>query len=103
MVDPPQVDHLRMYTLIPPPPPPSVSGTIADWTEELHKIKAMGFNAVHFLPLTTLDTSLSPYSARDLFDVDPGYLAHGTGRDGRAQLEELIETAKISGFGSASI
>jgi hypothetical protein len=89
MVDPPQVDHLRMYTLI-----PSVSGTTADWTEELHKIKAMGFNAVHFLPLTTLDTSLSPYSARDLFDVDPGYLAHGTGRDGRAQLEELIETAK---------
>jgi hypothetical protein len=89
LVDPPQVDQLRMYTVI-----PSVSGTIADWSEELRKIKAMGFNAVHFLPLTTLDTSLSPYSAKDLFDVDPGYLAEGTGRGGLAQLEELIEIAK---------
>jgi hypothetical protein len=88
LVDPPQVDQLRMYTLI-----PSVSGTIANWTQELHKIKAMGFNAVHFLPLTTLDTSLSPYSAKDLFDVEPGYLAKETGRDGLSQLEELIETA----------
>ena len=32
LVDPPQVEHLRMYTLI-----PSVSGTIGDWSKELHK------------------------------------------------------------------
>jgi hypothetical protein len=89
LVDPPQVDHLRMYTMI-----PSVSGTIAEWCQELHKIKAMGFNAVHFLPLTMLDTSLSPYSAKDLFSVDPGYLAKDNKADGLAQLEELIETAK---------
>jgi len=89
LVDPPQVDHLRMYTLI-----PSVSGTIGDWSKELHKIKAMGFNAVHFLPLTTLDTSLSPYSAKDLFAVEPSYLSKETGRDGLGQLEDLVETAK---------
>lgn len=89
LVDPPQVDQVRVYTLI-----PRVSGTIADWSGELEKIKAMGFNTVHLLPLTTQDTSQSPYSAKDLFDVDPGYLAPGDGRDGLAQLEEFIETAK---------
>ncbi len=89
LVDPPQVDRMRMYTLI-----PSVSGTIADWSKELAKIKELGFNAVHLLPLTTLDTSLSPYAARDLFDVDPSYLAKGTGRSGLAQLEQFIENAK---------
>jgi hypothetical protein len=89
LVDPPQVDEMRMYTLI-----PNSSGTIADWSQQLHHIKAMGFNAVHLLPLTTLDTSLSPYSARDLFDVDRSYLAEGTPRDGLTQLEAFIETAK---------
>jgi hypothetical protein len=89
LVDPPQVDEMRLYTLI-----PSVSGTIADWSAELPKIKAMGFNTVHLLPLTTLDTSLSPYAARNLFDVDPSYLAKDTDRDGLAQLEEFIEKAK---------
>jgi len=89
LVDPPQVDQMRLYTLI-----PSVSGTIADWSQELKKIKEMGFNTVHLLPLTTLDTSLSPYAAKDLFDVDPSYLAVGTGREGLAQLEEFIENAR---------
>ncbi len=89
LVDPPQVDGLRMYTLI-----PNVSGTIADWSAELSKIKLMGFNAVHLLPLTTLDTSRSPYSARDLFDVDPSYLAEGTVQSGLQQLEAFIETAR---------
>jgi hypothetical protein len=89
LVDPPQVDALRMYTLI-----PGVSGTIADWAHELHKIKAMGFNAVHFLPLTNLDTSLSPYSAKDLFDVEPSYLAASADRDGLSQLKGMIEVAR---------
>jgi hypothetical protein len=89
LVDPPQADHMRLYTLI-----PAVSGTIADWSAELGRIKSMGFNAVHLLPLTTLDTSRSPYSAKDLFSVDPSYLAGGKDGDGLAQLEEFIETAK---------
>jgi hypothetical protein len=54
----------------------------------------MGFNAVHLLPITTLDTSASPYSARDLFDVDPSYLIEGSGQDGLSQLEDFVEAAK---------
>ena len=69
LVDPPQVDGLRLYTLI-----PTVSGTIMDWTSDLKRIREMGFNAVHLLPITTLDTSQSPYAAKDLFDIDPSYL-----------------------------
>jgi starch synthase (maltosyl-transferring) len=89
LVDPPQVDGLRMYVLI-----PTVSGTIADWKADLKRIQAMGFNAVHLLPVTTLDTSESPYAARDLFDIDHSYLMGGSGQDGLAQLEGYIEEAK---------
>ena len=52
MVDPPQVDGLRLYTLL-----PTASGSIGDWTADLERIKAMGFNAVHLLPITRLDVS----------------------------------------------
>jgi hypothetical protein len=93
LVDPPQVDKMRLYTLI-----PAVSGPIADWSAELEGIKGMGFNTVHLLPLTTLDTSRSPYSARDLFSVEPTYLAGGTNGDGLAQLENFIGTAKALGI-----
>jgi hypothetical protein len=89
LVDPPGVDQVRMYTLI-----PAVSGTIADWTKQLDHIQSLGFNAVHLLPLTTLDTSKSPYSARDLFDVDPSYLTEGSNLTGLAQIEAFIEHAK---------
>ena len=92
LVDPPQVDALRLYTLI-----PTVSGTIADWTADLPRIHAMGFNAIHLLPITTLDTSQSPYAAHDLFDVDPGYVAEATQKDGLTQLEDFVDTAR--GFG----
>lgn len=88
LVDPPQVDHVRQYTLI-----PTVSGSIADWTADLPRIKGMGFNTVHLLPITTLDASQSPYSAHDLFSVDKSYLAPGDARDGLAQLEEFVEAA----------
>jgi starch synthase (maltosyl-transferring) len=93
LVDPPQVDDLRLYTLI-----PTVSGTVADWTADLSRIRDMGFNAIHLLPITTLDTSESPYSARDLFAIDPSYLAPGKAQEGLAQLEEFIETAKALGM-----
>lgn len=89
LVDPPQVDGLRLYTLI-----PTVSGKVSDWTADLKRIHAMGFNAVHLLPITALDTSESPYAARDLFDLDHSYLMAGTRQDGLAQLEEFIDAAK---------
>jgi hypothetical protein len=90
LVDPPQVDGLRIYTLI-----PTVSGTIFDWRADLKRISDMGFNAIHLLPLTALDTSESPYAARDLFDIDLSYLAEGSPEDGLSQLEEFVEAARM--------
>jgi len=90
LIDPPQVDGLRIYTLI-----PAVSGTVADWQADLKRIAAMGFNAVHLLPVTAMGISESPYSARDLFAIDYRYLLQGSRQDGLAQLEEFIRAAKV--------
>jgi hypothetical protein len=89
LIDPPQVDGLRLYTLI-----PTVSGTVTDWKTDLKRIREMGFNAVHLLPVTTLDKSESPYAARDLFAIDPSYLVEGSRQDGLSQLEEYIDEAR---------
>jgi hypothetical protein len=89
LVDPPQVDGLVVYTLI-----PTVSGTVDDWKKDLGRISSMGFNAIHLLPLTTLDASESPYSAKDLFDIDPSYLVEGSRKDGLSQLEDFIAEAR---------
>ena len=89
LIDPPQVDGLRIYTLI-----PTVSGTVTDWKADLKRIREMGFNTIHVLPITAMDTSESPYAAKDLFDIDHSYLVEGSKQDGLAQLEEYIEEAK---------
>jgi hypothetical protein len=68
IADPPQVADLRMYTLI-----PAVCGTIVDWTEDIDRIKDLGFNAIQLLPITTMGASLSPYSASDLLTIDPAF------------------------------
>jgi hypothetical protein len=89
LVDPSQVDGARIYTMI-----PTVSGTIKDWTADLPRIVEMGFTAVHLLPVTTQDTSQSPYSAHDLFSVDAAYLDPGSEDDGLTQLEKFVDAAK---------
>jgi hypothetical protein len=89
LIDPPQVDALRIYTFI-----PNVCGTVTDWKADLRRIGGMGFNAIHLLPITTLDSSESPYSAKDLFDIDPRYLAEDSRQDGLSQLEEFVDAAK---------
>lgn len=89
LIDPPQVDGLRIYTMI-----PTVSGTVADWAADLKRIRDMGFNAVHLLPVTTLDTTESPYAAKDLFAIDPSYLMKGSTQDGLSQLEDYVQEAK---------
>jgi glycosidase len=89
LIDPPQVDGLRIYTLV-----PTVSGTVADWKADLKRISDMGFNAVHLLPITAMDTSESPYAAKNFFDIDPSYLVKGSKQNGLAQLEKYIEKAK---------
>ena len=93
LVDPPQLDALRLYTLI-----STVSGSMKDWVGELVRIQSMGFNAVHLLPITTLDTSQSPYSARDLFSVEPLYLDPHDRHEGLTQLGHFVEHAKHLGM-----
>jgi hypothetical protein len=93
LVDPAQVDGTRLYTLI-----PTISGSVADWTADLKRIKAMNFDSVHLLPVTTQDASQSPYSAKDLFDVDPGYLNEGSKEEGLSQLEAFVQEAKRLGL-----
>ncbi|HTV48263.1 MAG TPA: alpha-amylase family glycosyl hydrolase [Phycisphaerae bacterium] len=89
LIDPPQLDGLRVYNLI-----PTVSGTLADWKADLKRIADMGFNAVHLLPITALDKSESPYAAGDLFDIDQSYLIPGSKKDSLSQLEDFIAEAK---------
>lgn len=89
MVNPPQSDSLFIYTLI-----PNVSGNITDWIKELPRIASMGFNCIHLLPITELDASESPYSAKDLFQIDRSFIDPGSAKDGLSQLEDFIEEAK---------
>ncbi|MBI4633308.1 MAG: hypothetical protein HY742_05410 [Deltaproteobacteria bacterium] len=92
IVDPEALRDVRMYTLI-----PAVSGTINDWIELLPKIAALGFNAVHLLPITSLDFSESPYSAYDLFSIEKTYDGENT-YSRFAVFEQFIEKARELGI-----
>lgn len=92
IIDPVSLKDIRMYTLI-----PTVSGTMRDWTEMLGPIAGLGFNAIHLLPLTELDISESPYSARDFFSIDSFY----GGSEGDAVFPEFrrfVEAARDRGI-----
>ena len=91
LVDPPQADALLLYTLI-----PNISGTLSEWTSELPRIKEMGFNAAHLLPITALDVSESPYSAKDLFEIDHAFLKSDS--SALQQLENFVNSAKELGI-----
>jgi hypothetical protein len=92
IVDPEALKDIRMYTLIQP-----VSGTINDWIELLPRIAGLGFNAVHLLPITSLDFSESPYSAYDLFSIDKTYSGRGKG-SGFALFEKFVEKVRKLGI-----
>jgi len=94
LVSPPHVQDIKLYTLI-----PSLTGTVKDWTELLPRLRDMGFNTVHLLPLTQMDTSLSPYAAADLFALDPAYLDPGDSRPGLVQFEGFVKRAQQLGIG----
>jgi Glycogen debranching enzyme, glucanotransferase domain len=83
---------IRMYTMIVP-----ISGTISDWTLLLPHIAGLGFNAIHLLPITSLDISESPYSAHDLFSIDKAYGGKENGY-GFADFEKFVEKAKELGI-----
>ena len=87
-VDPPGVRDLRMYTLL-----PNAAGDINAWTRHLHHIAAMKFNCVHLLPITHLDVSESPYSAYDLFSLDPAYCPHDKKNGGLRSFEKFVKAA----------
>lgn len=89
LVDPPALRTLRLYTLI-----PSASGTIRDWKTMLPDIAAMGFDALHLLPITRMGQSQSPYAAADLFSIDPRCLDPADPRDGLAQFEDFVDTCR---------
>jgi len=89
MVDPPGLDNIRLYTFI-----PNISGVVDDWIEDLPRIKRLGFNMIHLLPITPMDASQSPYSAKSFFGVDPRYL-----KTGGATLKDYVERAKALGIG----
>ncbi len=93
LVDPPWLAGLSFYTLI-----PAVSGTIADWTAELPRIRDLGFNALMILPMTVMDESDSPYAARDLLAIDPTYLDPDDPRSGLEQFRSFAEQVRDHGL-----
>lgn len=93
LVDPPSLRTVRLYTLI-----PSASGTIRDWTALLPGIAAMGFDALHLLPVTRMGASQSPYSAADLFALDDRYRDPADPRDGLSQFESFAEACRSHGL-----
>jgi hypothetical protein len=68
LVDSPLLNNLRMYSFL-----PGVSGKFGHWIKDLDRIKAMGFNAIHLLPLTEMGYTKSPYAAKNLYNLDPSY------------------------------
>jgi hypothetical protein len=92
IVDPEALKDIRMYTMIMP-----VSGAISDWIELLPHIAGLGFNAIHLLPITSLDISESPYSAHDLFSIDEAYSGKENGY-GFDVFEKFVEKAKELGI-----
>lgn len=92
-VDPERTRDIRCYTLL-----PTVSGRIPQWIEMLDPIGRMGFNMIHLLPVTRMDFSESPYSAKDLFSVDPSYHDEGPESDGLAAFERFVRAARKRGI-----
>lgn len=92
MVDPAGARNVRIYTLI-----PTLSGPVSRWKKELRRIRAMGFNTVHLLPVTHMDQSESPYAAFDLFELDPSYADPGDRRPPLDQFESFVEEARNLG------
>lgn len=94
LVDPAAARDVRLYTFL-----PSVSGHIGRWKRELARIRDLGFNRIHLLPITRLDVSKSPYAAADLFDPDPSYLDPADSRSGLDQFEDFVAEARDKGLG----
>ena len=92
-VDPIEMRDIRCYTFI-----PNVSGKVDNWIVALDRIRSMGFNMVHLLPVTEMDYSESPYSTKNLFAFDPAYYDTDKYADSMDAFEAFVEAAKKRGI-----
>ena len=89
-VDPVRMKDVRNYTMI-----PTVLGDTSAWISHLDHVQQMGFNMVHLLPVTHMGGSESPYSAVDLFTVDPSFYSKDDSDDGGLAAFETFIAAAI--------
>ncbi len=90
IVDPCGLNNLRIYTLI-----PSQCGKISQWYDEVRRVKKMGFNAIHLLPISQCGQSLSPYSSVSLKEIDKGYLEAVQDNDEFIKFVDFLVQEKI--------
>src|SRR5690242_21568242 len=64
-------EGLRIYNLF-----PTLAGSIAEWTAELPRIAAMGFNAVYLNPFHYPGFSGSLYAVKDYYRLNPRFRPH---------------------------
>ncbi|MEI7435711.1 MAG: hypothetical protein WCL16_02760 [bacterium] len=88
LVDPPSVDNLRVYTMI-----PRFSGPYSAWPGWFEKAAAMGFNAIHILPVTPSAYSHSPYAPSEHENAEPLYCDPADPRPALAQWEDVAAAA----------
>ena len=69
-------EGLRIYNLF-----PTLAGSIADWTAELPRIAAMGFNAVYVNPFHYPGFSGSLYAVKDYYKLNPRFRGAARGAD----------------------
>src|ERR1035437_1916425 len=88
LVDPHTVDDVRVDTLI-----PRLSGPYSAWPGWFEKAAAMGFNAVHILPVTPSVYSHSPYAPSEHENAEPLYRDPADPRPALAQWEDVVAAA----------
>ncbi|MCB1044897.1 MAG: hypothetical protein KDC35_18295 [Acidobacteria bacterium] len=88
-VNPQHMDRWRTYTLV-----PRASGHLRDWTRDLSRIADLGFNAIHLLPITRQDVSLSPYAATSFKEIDAAWLDPVSNVSAENQWLAFVDRAK---------
>ena len=69
-------EGLRIYNLF-----PTLAGSIAEWTAQLPRIAAMGFNAVYINPFHYPGFSGSLYAVKDYYRLNPRFRGNARGSD----------------------
>lgn len=82
----PQQHNFRMYTMI-----PRVSGHMGQWVQQLDRIRDLGFNTIHILPINQQDVTRSPYAATDPFEVDAAWLDPLSKGSGLSQWKHFVD------------